>query len=95
MFTFNNRSVGFKRNGVKYVAKFTNIDKKYGFKRDFVNGFEVPAYDNKFILEICTTDNVKTHYIIDSKLKTFTEVKYDEIKKMSKNVIEFYEEYFR
>lgn len=95
MFTFKRNTVEFKRNGVKYVAKISNLDKKYVFKRDFINGFSFDTHSNTFILEFAFTDGTKKHFIIDSKKETVTEVSYEELKKQAKDGLKFFEDYLQ
>lgn len=88
--------VEFNRKGIKYISKFTNLDKKFIFAREFISGFKMDTHSDKFILEVCTTEAKKSWYVVDMEAKTVTEVKYDDLKK-EKNVdpSEFCAKYFR
>lgn len=98
MFEINtqNNILKMKRNGIKYIALLKNLDKKFVFKREFVNGFEMKTHGNILLLEVCTIDGNKTYQVIDSAKGTIKEAKYkDLVAEKNKDASEFCFKYFR
>jgi len=96
LITLNRNKASFKRNGVKFIAKLTNLDARYVFKREFINGFSKELYGN-CILEVAFTDNDdRKYFAIDPWQDRVEEVDYERIKKDAKaDPAEFCKKYFR
>ncbi len=85
----------FDRSEVKYIARFSNLDKKYIFKREWINGNIFNSVFKEYIIEIKMNDNTSKYFKIKTDEKEITETTINDIKKeLKKDNFEFCIKYF-